>query len=35
MCIELLPEKLLQAIKKKENDMNRTPLPQIFSYTIS
>ena len=30
MCIDLLPEKLLQAIKKKKNDMNGTPLPQIL-----
>ena len=35
MCIDLLPEKLLQAIKRKKNDMNGTPLSQIFSYTIS
>ena len=31
MCIDLLPEKLLQAIKKKKkNDMNRTPLPHWY-----
>ena len=31
MCIDMLPEKLLQAIKKKKkNDMNGTPLPQIL-----
>ena len=30
MCINLLPEKLLQAIKGKKNDMNGTPLPQFF-----
>ena len=30
MCIDLLPEKLLQAIEKKEKlYMNRTLLPQI------
>ena len=33
--IDLLPEKLPQAIKRKKNDMNGTPLPQIFSYRIS
>ena len=31
MCIDLLPEKLLQAIiKRKKNDINGTPLPQFF-----
>ena len=30
MCIDLLLEKLLQAIKRKKNDMNRTPLPKIL-----
>ena len=30
MCIDLLPEKLLQAIKRKKNDMNGTPLPQVL-----
>ena len=31
MCIDMLLEKLLQVIKKKKkNDMNRTPLPQIL-----
>ena len=35
MFIDLLPEKLLQAIKRKKNDMNGTSLPQLFSYTIS
>ena len=33
LCIDLLPEKLLQAIKSKKNDMNRSFLPQIFPYT--
>ena len=33
MCIDLLPEKPLQAIKRNKNDMNRTLLPQFFSYT--
>ena len=30
MCIDLLPEELLQIIKKEQNDMNGTPLPQIL-----
>ena len=30
MCIDLLPEELLQVIKKEQNDMNGTPLPQIL-----
>ena len=30
MCIDLFPEKLLQAVKRKKNDMNGTSLPQIF-----
>ena len=34
MCIDLLPEKLLQTIKRKKND-NGTLFPQIFSYAIS
>ena len=34
MGIDLLPEKLLQAIKKKKNDMNRTPLSHILQVTL-
>ena len=30
MCIDLLPEKLLQVIKRKKNDMNGTSLPNFF-----
>ena len=30
MCINLFSEKLLQAIKKKKNDINETPLSQIL-----
>ena len=30
MCNDLLSEKLLQAIKRKKNDMNGTPLPQVL-----
>ena len=30
MCIDLLPEKLLPAIKKKEKLYEQTPLPQIL-----
>ena len=30
MCIDLLPEKLLQVIKRKKNDMNETSLPNFF-----
>ena len=30
MCIDLLPEKLLQAIKKKKKGINGIPLPQIL-----
>ena len=34
MGSNLLPEKLLQAIKKKEKYMNGTPLPQILQVTL-